>query len=779
MSDELDQLLESYHAADLSSMASEAGISTSVRGKSNRSTTVSALRQHFFQPERIRASYAKLSDLDKTAFNRILLRSLATPTRVLRRELIKSGIVTEAPIAPEPEGRRNYGYSEPKSYEGSPSRRLSTVFEDVMARLTLHGLVFSLEVQGTSISFKQRIHPGSLLFVPQAVRAALPEPTPVSLTTTQLQPAEIKPSDPNRLLRELYLYWDYARRGGINLLNSGAVGKRELKVLNGLMFTLDPAFENARKEEDMPHLYFLRRMLQNLGLLRMTAGQLQPATAKPLEIPEFWRWPVDQQLVACLKKWLDSDTGAETVDPQANDNPRMANAREKLVQILGGMGEREWFQVNELLEYLWAMDVGFLYTAHTQAEESNRWYGGTFQGRYYYGEKEKFVQAIEASERLFIEKCLDDSLALLGLTERGIYRLGSGKEKILYRLNERGRQVVVAHLGKSRNVAESQSAPSDTGRVLLQPNFHLVAMGPVPLAVLAQLDLFAVRLQVGVGAFEYELTRESVYQAHQNGMEAAEIRAQLVELCGGALPQNVDRTLSEWAQHQERIVFRSGVDILQTAHPALLEKLAGLAPVSAQIERTLTPSLALLNQNGVKKLVPALKEAGLLPIVSDALPAAADKSILLDEKGEIQLLHPLPSLYLEGRLAKIAEPSKKGQWKLSPASVRQAGGSRAKISDLLAELTALSRSPLTESLVEQIKAWGSYYGSAGIAQVTLIEFQSRAVLDELLRATDLKKRLRAFDDKQPLAIVAEKDVAAVKKTLERLGVAVKNGISRD
>jgi hypothetical protein len=778
MTDEIDQLLDSYHAADLSSMASEAGISTSVRGKSNRSSTVSALRQHFFEPERIRAGYAKLSDLEKTAFNRILLHSQATPTRILRRELIKSGIATEVPVAPEPEGRRSYGYSEPKSYEGSPTKRGSTVFEDVMARLTLHGLVFSLEAQGSSYSFKQRFHPGALLVVPQSVRAALPEPTPVSTASTQLQPEEIKPSDPNRLLRELYLYWDYARRGGINLLNSGAVGKRELKVLNGLMFTPDPAFENARKEEDMPHLYFLRRMLQNLGLLRMTAGQLQPAISKPLEIPDFWRWPVEQQLVACLKKWLVSDTGAETVDPRESDNPRIANAREKLVQILGGMGDGEWFQIDELLEYLWAMDVGFLYASHTQAEESNRWYGGTFQGRYYYGEKEKFIKALEASERQFIEKCLDDSLPLLGLTERGIYRTGSGKEKILYRLNALGQQVVAAHLSKSRKAGEEKPAPSDTGRILLQPNFHLVAMGPVPLAVLAQLDLFAVRLQVGVGAFEYELTRESVYQAHQNGMEAEAIRAQLVELCGGALPQNVDRTLSEWAQHQERIVFRSGVDILQTADPALLEKLAALAPVSAQMERTLTPSLALLNGGSVDKTVTALKEAGQLPIVSDALPAAADKSILLDEKGGIQPVHPLPSLYLEGRLAKIAEPSKKGQWKLSQASVNRAGGSRSKISDLLAELAALSQSPLAEPLVEQIKAWGSYYGSAGIAQVTLIEFQSRAVLDELLKMAELGKRLRAFDDKQPLAIVAEKDVAQVKKTLDRLGLSIKNSISR-
>ena len=486
MTAEITQILDSYHAADLSSMASEAGISTSVRGKSNRSSTVSALRQHFFQPERIQAAYAKLSDLEKEALNRILLHPQPIPTRALRREMVRSGIVTEAPLSKEPERGRLYDYYQPKAYAGSPTNRHSTIFEDVMARLTLHGLVFTLEAPGSSsASFKHRFDPGALLFVPQVVRQALPEPTPVAVGKNQVQPDDVQPADANRLLRELYLYWDYARRGGINLLNSGAVGKRDLKILNELMFTPDPAIETARKEEEMLHLHFLHKILESLGLLRVVAGRLQPAKSNPLEILDFWRWPEERQLLACLKSWVASQVGSETVDPSESDNPRIANAREKLVQILGGMGDGEWFQVDDLLEYLWAMDIGFLYAYHTQVEESNRWYGGTFQGKYYYGEKEKLIRAIEASEKQFIQKCLNDSLPLLGLIERGVTRTRSGKEKYHYRLNEQGRRVVAAHVRKSPLMAQEGSPPSDTGRVLLQPNFHLVAMGPVPLAVLA------------------------------------------------------------------------------------------------------------------------------------------------------------------------------------------------------------------------------------------------------------------------------------------------------
>jgi len=244
------------------------------------------------------------------------------------------------------------------------------------------------------------------------------------------------------------------------------------------------------------------------------------------------------------------------------------------------------------------------------------------------------------------------------------------------------------------------------------------------------------------------------------------------------LPQNVERTLQEWAQHHERIVFRTGVDLLQTAEAALLEKLLAIQSVAAQVERSLTPQLVLLKNGAGKKIVSGLQNEGYLPIVTDARPLSADKNIHLDEKGYVALLHPLPNLFLEGRLARVAERGPKGEWHLTEAAVRRAGGSRPKVTELLAELTALSRSPLPDGLVERVKAWGKYYGSAAIAQVTLIEFQSRAVLDELLSIADLRKQLRALDDKQPLALVDDKNVAQVKKSLERLGVTIKQGISR-
>jgi hypothetical protein len=63
--------------------------------------------------------------------------------------------------------------------------------------------------------------------------------------------------------------------------------------------------------------------------------------------------------------------------------------------------------------------------------------------------------------------------------------------------------------------------PLDTapaaGQIIIQPNFQILAMGPVSLSLLAKLDLFAERRKVDRHAFEYHLSRESIYAAQQVG----------------------------------------------------------------------------------------------------------------------------------------------------------------------------------------------------------------------------------------------------------------------
>src|SRR5512135_712587 len=93
--------------------------------------------------------------------------------------------------------------------------------------------------------------------------------------------------------------------------------------------------------------------------------------------------------------------------------------------------------------------------------------------------------------------------------------------------------------------AEAPVIPAETGRVVVQPNFHIFAFDPIADSTLARLDAFATRLNAE-RAIEYELSRESVYRAQTAGMPVAAIRAWLEEVTEAPLPQNIARSLDEW-----------------------------------------------------------------------------------------------------------------------------------------------------------------------------------------------------------------------------------------
>ncbi len=193
--------------------------------------------------------------------------------------------------------------------------------------------------------------------------------------------------------------------------------------------------------------------------------------------------------------------------------------------------------------------------------------------------------------------------------------------------------------------------------------------------------------------------------------------------------------------------------------------------------RSLTPEIALIKKGHHSKLVNGLVHEGLFPAVSGAQPEAADKSVIIQADGTIQPIHAVPSLHLGGRLAKLAEESPDGNWRLTPASVHRAGGSRNKVLAVLDELSKLNRGVLPAKLADQLKAWGGYYGDAAVETLTLVEFRDQTTLDELYTRPEIGVYLTPFlAGNRALAIVPVEKLAELKETLARLGVPVKKGL---
>jgi hypothetical protein len=764
MSIEINIILETYHFNTLWQMAQAAGLKVYDRGgkKLRKAALIKLMRDKFFTKKRVRASWKQLDERERAVVNRLLLRGGSAGLKTFQREIARARLAR--PGDGDSQGSSVYYAS---GYVGNPNRPRSDVFQDVVARLTYHGLVFS-RFSG-SVPFKIQFHPADVLYIPEVVRRYLPEPEPVQARDSDWQPDRVQGGDPALLLRDLYLYWDIVRRNEVALIQSGLVGKRWLKKINQELIEPDAALKDARSEEETGRLYLLRQLLEALDLVQAVYKRLRPTTRDALQIPAFWSQDHVQQLSACLQAWFKLKRWGELDDASVRYYPRYAQARQSVLEVLKALPPNVWLEPGELLARVQEQNADFLFAGHSKiANHRGGWYYSHDED-YYYGNTQDLLGNMQQLEEEFVGRCLEGLLLQFGVVELG--RDQAGDEWQVFRLTPLG----AAALG----IASSWEPPADQGKVIIQPNFQVLAIGPVRLALLARLDLFAQRESADRGAFQYRLARESVYQAQQQGMSASEVTAFLEQTSETALPQNVRRSLDEWAAHHERIVFRSGVSLLQAADGQLLNSLLDTPGVSEHLARVVAPDVVLIKKERHKQLLSALIKQGLFPATSAAQAQDLAQSIVLQDDGSIQSLHAVPSLYLRGRLSRLAEKTGDGTWRLDPDLVRQAGGSKDKVLQILVELRQMQRGPFPNGLADQVKAWGGYYGPAAVQTLTLVEFRDRDTLDELRARPDLRACLLPFRaGERALAVVPDDKLEYVEKILAKLGVQVKASLRR-
>ncbi|OGO42990.1 MAG: hypothetical protein A2Z04_07660 [Chloroflexi bacterium RBG_16_57_9] len=308
------------------------------------------------------------------------------------------------------------------------------------------------------------------------------------------------------------------------------------------------------------------------------------------------------------------------------------------------------------------------------------------------------------------------------------------------------------------------------GKLIVQPNFQLFALDPVSEYTLSVLDTFADRVNVD-RAVEYQINRQSIYRAHKAGMEVRAILDYLEREAHTDIPQNVRRTLEEWSAEQDRIVIRRRVDIVQTADPGLLESLMEDPRTASFFARRSGPSIAVLpsKKGSVRALRETLEGQGYLPAGGDHRVAG---SIQVQPDGCIHFVHPTPSFYVLQRLAPFAE-CKNGDWRLTPASIKQAVAQGHTVETILAVLRECQHGPLPPTIETVVKAWGKYYGEVTLEQVTLLRVQDEKVLAELRQDPEIGPLLKRFIANDAMAVVKEGKLERLEAALREKGVEVK------
>ncbi|MEZ4731496.1 MAG: hypothetical protein R3E79_30630 [Caldilineaceae bacterium] len=198
MDSSLARLLDAYNVQTLFSMALATGVLPPKSKKPTKATLLSLLQEQLFTQKRVNAAVAQLHEREKAVLNRLLLHDNPVRTNAFRRELVRAGLVTLPPDPPKAQTTA-YGYyrSGPSytgdHYLGEPTRTGSTIFQDVIARLTQQGLLFSQLSAGSGDTIsKLTFHPADELIIPPVLRRRLPQPTPVSDETRHWQPARVE-----------------------------------------------------------------------------------------------------------------------------------------------------------------------------------------------------------------------------------------------------------------------------------------------------------------------------------------------------------------------------------------------------------------------------------------------------------------------------------------------------------------------------------------------------------------------------------------------------------
>ncbi|MCD4738280.1 MAG: helicase-associated domain-containing protein [Anaerolineae bacterium] len=633
--------------------------------------------------------------------------------------------------------------------------------------LLVQGLV--LNINNSYGSSLRTFSPLGKLVIPAEVLRVLPRdllsiPTPDLSKYSCRPPARAVAADPEDFLRQIFFVWAELRREPGTARKTGGLYKRDVSRIArsmGVELTVEKEAE-------------IREAVAFLSWMRLVHDQ-----GKAIVVPEsmatgtFWR----QKPTAQLRKVLDTIAGHGL----------------SLALDLRAVNATQWGYYNTPDPY----SPAYLFKRVVEFLEELAGVGwvpfSTSLTLLNGGQSGHFVFSVEAVRRLF-RNAAQYSWRGSG-TERETelkQSLVQLEQELLRHLFDRLHEIGVVELGYSQQESALPSAwhlsplaaalfaqrpyvgPEESGQIVLQPDFHLLAMGPVSLKTLAEIEQLAEREKIQPAAISYRVTKGSIYRALQGGQTVRGIISYLEAVTSQPMSQNVRRSLQEWGAQHERIVIHRDVLVVQVDRAELLTALLAL-PRLAKILHPVDDCTVWLYSRYAKRIKRALRDQEILPALSQGPEEDLPRSLHWQD----ETLHsraPLPSLYVTGSICRVAERTESG-WRLTPESVRAAVTAGQSVPEICELLTQMTGAQLSTAWEQRLKAWGNHFGGAQTAQVRLLHLQNAATLAELRRADHgLSRWLRPLHKQESdVAVVQEKNWEQVCERLAEWGVGIEEG----
>lgn len=247
-----------------------------------------------------------------------------------------------------------------------------------------------------------------------------------------------------------------------------------------------PLIERIRTESDVPHLLFIRLLLIKLGLLYERRGVLYAAPADA-----FFALPLLERARRCYRLWLESSFWNELVylpdvvlrpapAPLEPANEESVRARQFVVQRVLHAQPETWHELAVFIART-KLYVPYLLFPRQYGSRVDRYsigsnpYGWDFRLRRGWLTHREGWHQVEGG---FIRSIVSGPLRWLGLVE-----INDEKHPGAFRLSRDIELVTADH--------PIEMKEPEWGRLIVQPNFELVALAPVSEALLVNLDRFA------------------------------------------------------------------------------------------------------------------------------------------------------------------------------------------------------------------------------------------------------------------------------------------------
>ena len=732
------------------------------------STNIPEIARHLFDPMAIREALQGLNEIEAAILRELVLCGGRANSRDLALYLNAAGLLNvpkgkrdTTPLSPSAPGAASIG---PLSNErGLASRPLSQggvqypaphphgVFEQALHHLLLLGLLFwGKQTNFVGRDYASGIYDG-VLIVPQAVMEVANEewkPEEDEEQTSLFEEVEV--SDGVRTLqRTLYLYWSIVAgmREGLSLINNKLLSRSALRHLleqlsaAGMMRLLEnegvqaarehqstrehstlPLVEWIRTESDAPHLLFIRLLLIKLELLYEQRGVLYAAPADA-----FFALPILERARRCYRLWLETSFWNELIylpgvvvrPAPASLEPaheEVVRARQMVVQRMLRAQPEVWHELATFIART-KLYVPYLLFPRQYGSRVDRYsvgsnpYGWDFRLRHGWLTHREGWHLVEGG---FIRAIVSGPLNWLGLTEvkdqghPDAFRLASGFTLITGELPVDVEEPV-------------------WGRLIVQPNFEMVALAPVSELLLVNLDRFAERLSLEHIA-QYRLSRASVTRAIQVGLHVNAIQEILEQAAGGEIPQNVRYSLIEWERQARRIELWRGVTLLEVDDATLLDTLFDDEETRPLMGRRLAPLLAEVATDQLSSIQEILWQHNYLPALVSApvhedllesgrLPTH-EPQWKLQNDGLLQPCHPIVDLYLAAELERFTALDVASGWrKLTPKAIQAACDGGLPLEHLIRFLQHYCQGGIQPSFLIRLKLWGGGYAEQNTVDV--------------------------------------------------------------